>query len=168
MNPLIVFFGVWAVFLIGAQFMKWKHSDVIGLGGGFFIAIFAVFAMNKLTPEEIPNTFEQAGISNKQWNSNNAQMAAKITVNVLQRIDRLVVDADKRGDSAAAIPMLDELLPIIQDWNDQQDNFIVGKYHNCVLATVHVMDGVTSVMNGRRYSTRDRFESALEVCKSAI
>ncbi len=168
MNPLIVFFGVWVVFLIGAQFMKWKHSGAIGLGGGFFIAILAIFSMNKLTPEEIPSTLEQAGISHKQWNSNNARMAAKITVNVLQRIDGLIVDADKRGDSAAATPMLDELLPIIQDWNDQQNNAIVGKYHNCVLATVHVMDGVTSVMSGRNYSTRDRFESALKVCKSAI
>jgi len=168
MNPLIVFFGVWVVFLIGAQSMKWKHSGAIGLGGGFLLAIVAVLAVNKLTPEEIPMTFKQAGIEKKQWSKGDALLAAKITVNALQRLDGVIADADKRGDSASVTPTLDELLIIIRGWNDQQDNAAAGKHRNCVLATIHAMDGTTSVMRGGRYITRDRFNAALDECKSSI
>lgn len=67
MNPLIVFFGVWVVFLIGAQSMKWKHSGAIGLGGGFLLAVVAVFAVNKLTHEGTPTTLKQTGAEEKQF-----------------------------------------------------------------------------------------------------
>ena len=144
--------------LVGAVLFIWFMAEIGGLD----------LISKAITPEQIPDTFEQAGISNKHWSSENAHMAAKITVRVLQRIDDGIADADKRGDSAAVTLMLDKLLPIIRGWNDQQDNVEVGKYHNCVLATIHTMDGATSVMRGGRYTTRDHFRSALDACRSSI
>lgn len=148
-----VFFG-----LAGMAFFIWVMAEIGGFDGVY----------KAVMPEQIPGTFKQAGLNGKQWDSGNAQMAAKITVKALQRLDAVIVDADKRGDSQAATQTLDEFIAIMRDWNDQQDNVEAGKFRNCVLATTSAMDGAMSVIRGGRYQNRDRFEAALGVCKSSI
>jgi hypothetical protein len=118
--------------------------------------------------ENEPATLKQAGISDKQWSGDDARLAAKITVNTLQRIDQVIADADKRGDATAVFQTLDELTAIMRGWNDQQDNTEVGRFRNCVLAGTHAIDGAASVGQGGHYVSRDRFSAALDACKSAI
>ena len=146
---------------------------LIGLVGmALFVWFMAVDGFGVIykavMPESIPDTFKQAGLSDKQWNDDNARLAAKITAKALVRLDAVVVDANKRGDIQMATQTLDEFIAIMSGWNDQQQSAAAGKYRNCVLATSHVMDGAISVMRGGHYLNRDRFNSALDVCKSSI
>lgn len=144
--------------LVGAALFIWVMAEIGGFNGVY----------NAVKPEQIPDTFKQAGLNGKQWDSGNAQMAAKITVKALQRLDAVIVDADKRGDSQSATQTLDEFIAIMRDWNDQQGNVAAGKFRNCVLATTSAMDGAVSVVSGGRYQNRDRFKAALDACKSSI
>ncbi len=144
--------------LAGTALFIWLMAETGGFNGIY----------HAVMPGQIPDTFKQAGISNKKWDSDNARLAARITAKSLQRLDEVVADADKRGDSAAATQTLDEFIALMRGWNDQQDNVAVGKHHDCVLATIHAMDGGLSVVRGGGYLTRGRFNASLDACKSSI
>lgn len=166
---LWAFFGSWA----GWTFMgfKKKQSAIVAIGGGLlFSIVFLIVTIQiiKQFPGTLPDSFKQAGLSGKKWNKDEVTLAAKITVASLSQIDSVVADADRVGDARAAASQIDAVLEIIEGWNDQDGNPEVSGFRNCTLATVHVMDGVSSVMQGGRYLTRSRFEAALDGCESAI
>lgn len=74
-----------------------------------------------------------------------------------------LVSADKKGDVAAAVAMLDPLNALMEKINDgAQANPTIRR---CQLASAHLADGVLSVMKGGSWSSKIRFENALSDCK---
>jgi hypothetical protein len=160
------FFGAWIGVAIAGKKRGW--SVVEYLGGGFLAAtvvlcIFGGVAM-LFQRDQLPSSIAAAGLAGKAWAQDDAKLAAKITVNNLRDMDFVLGDADKRGDAAAAVKLLDLATELLRAWGDQKSNPSAAPYRNCLLAVAHLTDGVIAVSQGGRYLTRDRYKAALDAC----
>ena len=99
-----------------------------------------------------------------QWSEYQVALVVKITARHLKEMDSVLLEADKKGDRAAALSLYDPLIHTLQTWNDHQSTPGVPKYRDCILAIVNLSDAVTSVANGGRYNNRDRFQKSLSGC----
>lgn len=160
------FIGAWIGFAIAGKKCGWSITEYVG--GGFLIAavVFAILggAASLLMRDPLPASIAAAGLTGKAWSDNDVKLAARITANNLQDVESLLLDADKRGDAAAAVKLLDPVIEIMRAWGDQKYNQATAPYHNCVLAAGHLSDGVTAVSTGGRYFVQDRFQAALKAC----
>lgn len=80
-----------------------------------------------------------------------ASMAARLTA------------ADKKGDAAAAMQMMNESIAVFRALNPIGQPMPASK--DCLLAATHLSDGITDVMGGGSWQSRQRFESAMSDCR---
>lgn len=170
MGAALIVIACFIVIWIGVAiaFKKRGCSAVEYLGGGFLLACF-VFALLGgvallLQRDQVPASISTAGLLGKAWSPDDVKLAARITASNLRNMDSVLVDADRRGDAAAAITLLDPTTEVLRAWGDQKENPFVNQYGNCILAAAHLTDGVLAVSQGGRYLTRDRYKAALDAC----
>ncbi|WP_234086778.1 hypothetical protein [Azonexus sp. R2A61] len=160
------FIGAWVGFAIAGKRRGWSITEYVG--GGFLIAVVVLAILGAaamfLTRAPLPPSIAAAGLTGETWSDNDVKLAARITANNLHDIESQLLDADKRGDAAAAVKLLDPLIEIMRAWGDQQYNPAAAPYRNCVLAAGHLSDGVSAVGTGGRYFVQDRFQAALKAC----
>lgn len=146
--------------------LRWgKIFPAIGVGT---VITFAGIYLSShfMAGEPLPPSLDAAGFVDGEsvWPDNKLRLAVKITHQTLKNGEAILLEADKRGDAAAVVPLFDLASKTLRTWSGQPSGAPGGSYRDCVLAAVHLGDGAQSVWQGGHYINKDRFRAALNGC----
>lgn len=60
-------------------------------------------------------------MTGKAWSPDEAKLVAKITANNLRDMHTVLEDADKRGDAAVAVKLLDPVTELLRVWGRSKE-----------------------------------------------
>ena len=87
----------------------------------------------------------------------------------LEHIANQLNMAEKVGDQAAAVALLGPISTISQQFVDldqtQKESIKSSQRRYCVLALSHLYDGATAVIKTGYWLSKDKYRSALDMCK---
>lgn len=170
---------MWGWTMLGAFVLGWvvctvvafrrKASATVAIGGGFIVGILAVLpvagiqylATQAASIQNVPEHFEQTNLLGRQWRPEEFPTAARLTANLVQEVLPLLEKANEMHDQATSLPVLDLALPVMQTWNDQQNEKLLVNYRPCQLAAVSLGDAAAL-----RAGSLDELQSRLRYCRS--
>ncbi|WP_172705428.1 hypothetical protein [Variovorax paradoxus] len=82
------------------------------------------------------------------------------TKSKLIELETRLKEADKTGDASLALKGITAANDLVAGLNDRPDS-----PRACVLAAVYLSDGYVRVMQGDRWSQRDRYDENMRMCK---
>lgn len=135
------------------------------------IVVFAVcsgiYAYSLMVGEPLPPSLNAAGFATaeKPWSDDRLKLAVKITRASLKNGEAVLINADKNGDAAAAVPLFNLVTYTMRAWDSQPAGDIGGRYRGCVLAAMHLGDGAQAVWQGGSFTSQARFRTAIEDCE---
>lgn len=108
------------------------------------------------------DTLMAAGLTGRSWSDTEVPTARRITSRQLDSMADNLADASETGDMAAVWQMSDDIAQVLGAWNDQADGTRQAG-HYCMLAALHLSDGMTAVSAGAEWD-RKRFDASLKRC----
>lgn len=162
---LAAFFGGWIGWAIAARRQGW--SLIIQIGGGLLVgaAFMLIPGAFRSTPDSVPASLEAAGLVGRPWNEAEARLAARITAQALSRMEAELKHADRTGDQALALALMEDLRTNLIEWNDQPENGAAAAYRACHLAAAHAAGCVVDIARGGYCTSAPRFEATLGDCR---
>lgn len=129
---------------------------------GIAMAAIAGFLFFAATDRPSHDTLMAAGLTARSWSNAEVPSARRITSRQLEALADRLTEASETGDTAAVWPMADDITQVLRAWNDQGER-TKKLGHYCILAALHVSDGMTAVGAGGQWD-RQRFNASLKRC----
>jgi hypothetical protein len=120
------------------------------------------FVLMKVSSADVPRSLDKANLSGRVWSQTDVDLARKVTHKQLSVLATALDEADRKGDTALVWAIMPESTEVLKVWGDQSEP-IKSMGHDCILAAMHISNGLGTVAAGRGWD-QARFKAALQDC----